>query len=114
MKAEMSPGKTLSELENCHDYQAVADNCRVIKTETCTVLTDEALALKLRKGIPVSFKDILNNSVQIWSNKITELGFEPINGPRGIIDLYYASSASYDPLFLGIMKAQLQSNSTIL
>jgi len=114
MKAEMSPGKTLSEQENFHDYPAVADTCRVIKTDTCTVLVDEALALNLRKGIPVPFKDILNNSVQIWSNKITELGFETIKSPRGSTELYFASDASYDPQFLGIMKAQLQSKATIL
>lgn len=114
MKAKMTPGKTLSDQENCHDYPAVADSCRVIKTETCTVLVNEALALNLRKGIPVPFKQILNNSVQIWSDKIATLGFEPINSPRGTNELYYAGSDSYDPRMLGIMKAQLQSTITIL
>lgn len=114
MKAEMAPGEKLSELEKNHDYPAVAETCRIIKTETCTVLINETLALNLKKGIPVPYKEILNNSVQIWSDKIAELGFEPINTPRGPTELSYASPASYDPQFLGIMKAQLQSTITIL
>lgn len=114
MKAQMNPGRTLENQEKSHDYPAVADTCRVIKTDTCTVLVDENLAANVRKGIPISYREILCNSVQIWSDKITNLGFETVSSPRGMTELYYASNASYDPQFLGIMKAQLQSDITLL
>lgn len=114
IKAEMTPGEKLSDLEKNHDYPAVAENCKIIKTDTCTVLVDRELAQKLNKGIKIPYREILNNSVQIWSEKIDKLGFEIIHSSRGTTELYFASPACYDPQFLGIMKAQLQSSITIL
>lgn len=114
MKANMNPGETLENQEKFHDYPAVENTCRVIKTDTHTVLVSENLAANVQRGIPISYKEVLNNSVQIWSTQITKLGFEMVSSPRGITELYYASNACYDPQFLGIMKAQLQSDITLL
>lgn len=112
--ALVSPGSKLSDLEKAHDYPEVAEACKVIKTDTCTVLVNESIKERIVVGEPVNFRDILANSVQVWAEKINQLGFETINSSRTATELFFASSASYDPLFLGIMKAQLQSSETIL
>jgi hypothetical protein len=90
------------------DYPQVAELCRVIQSETKTVLVDRELAEKVRKGIPVPSTDIVRNSVQVYPYKIANLGFEPVM-PGGDDMFVLPESWAYDPECYGYMAGWLAS-----
>lgn len=90
------------------DYPQVADLCRVIQSDTRTVLIDRELAEKVRKGIPVSSTDIVRNSIQVYPYKIANLGFESVM-PGGDDLFVLPESWAYDPECYGYMAGWLAS-----
>lgn len=55
------------------DFPEVRSLFRVINADTCTVVVDEAIKQRLREWNAVSWKEIQNHSVQIWSTRIESL-----------------------------------------
>lgn len=114
LEIEESPEKSrayrLPRAEKDHDYPEVAQLCRVINSDTITVVICKDVVARLRKGLRVSSREILNNSIQIWGNKVTQLGLEQVGG-RFAGELFFASYASYDPVFLGLGKGILDASS---
>jgi CRISPR-associated endonuclease/helicase Cas3 len=91
------------------EYPSVSKECRVIDTDTRTVIIDECLAKAVRNGEKVSRVDLMRYSVQIWADKIHNLRLEPLihrgsSSDSGIYVWQYA----YDPDFLGYMKGVLK------
>lgn len=94
--------------EDAHEYPLVAELCKVIQSNTETVVVDSAIADSLRKHRPVHQQELINNSVQIWGNKLDSLGLEIIHVGDSK-EMYYASNASYDPELLGLGRGVLAS-----
>lgn len=107
MKMEFKVGTQMKALEPVQseknmDYPKVAELCRVIKSNTKTVLVDRDLAAKVRLRIPVPTLEIVRHSVQVYPHKITNLGFEPvIAGNEDLFEL--PESWAYDPECYGYM-----------
>jgi CRISPR-associated endonuclease/helicase Cas3 len=93
--------------EKAADYPKVAKLCRIITADTQTVLVDQALAKRIesreRTQFP-SWRDIMQNSVQIWSSRLDpgKLPIKPL-GPGGEL---WAWIGKYDS-FLGYMAGVL-------
>jgi CRISPR-associated endonuclease/helicase Cas3 len=96
--------RQLVKAEQEMEHPEVANRCRVIETDTVTVVIDPGIAEAVRQHRKVSKVELLRYSVQIWANKIRELSLHPI-GRAG--DLYEWKHA-YDPDFLGYMAGVLQ------
>lgn len=107
MKMEFKTGTQIKALEPVRaekefDYPKVAELCRVIQSDTRTVLVDRELAAKVRMGIPVPSSEIVRYSVQVYPHKIANLGFEPVIS--GNEELYVLpESWTYDPECYGYM-----------
>jgi len=107
MKMEFKAGTQIKALEPIwaekdFDYPKVAELCRVIQSDTRTVLVDRQLAAKVRIGIPVPPSEIVRHSVQVYPHKIENLGFEPVIA--GSEELYVLpESWTYDPECYGYM-----------
>jgi len=107
MKMEFKTGTQIKALEPVlserdMDYPKVAELCRVIQSDTRTVLVDRTLAKKVRLGIPISPLDLIRHSVQIYPHKILNLGFEavtPDNDELYVLPEWWA----YDPECYGYM-----------
>ena len=83
MKMEFKTGTQIKALEPVlsekdMDYPRVAELCRVIQSDTRTVLVDHDLAARVRLGIPVPSSEIVRHSVQVYPHRIANLGFEPV------------------------------------
>jgi len=101
--------KQLIDDEKKMEYPSVSMACRVIDTDTRTVLIDHSLAEALRKGERVSRVEIMKYSVQIWASKIAKLAIEPVITDGRSSDFgFYIWNYDYDPDFLGYMKGVLQ------
>ncbi len=99
----------LAKAEAEQDYPKVNDLGRVIAADTKLVVIDPNLLKALRNQDHVTFKQLLDGSVQIWANKIDKLGLVPINrygdgSESGIYEWKY----DYDPDFLGYMAGVLK------
>lgn len=107
MKMEFKTGTQIRALEPVRaekdfDYPKVAELCRVIQSDTRTVLVDRELAAKVRIGIPVPSSEVVRHSVQVYPHKIANLGFEPVIA--GSEELYVLpESWTYDPECYGYM-----------
>lgn len=107
MKMEFKVGTQMKALEPVQsetemDYPKVAELCRVIQSDTRTVLVDRDLAAKVRSGIPVPASEIVRHSVQVYPQKIANLGFEPV--VPGNEELFVLpESWVYDPECYGYM-----------
>ena len=82
------------------NFQQVQEKFKVINSQTVTAVVDERIKQQIDHGVPVSYRDIQRNSVQIWRNKIERYYLEPCG--RGT-DIYYWNY-DYEPDFLGYMK----------
>ena len=82
------------------NFQQVQKKFKVINSQTVTAVVDESIKQQIALGLPLSYREIQRNSVQIWSNKIEHYFLEPCG--RGT-DIYYWKY-DYDPDFLGYMK----------
>jgi CRISPR-associated endonuclease/helicase Cas3 len=101
--------RKLIEDEKRMEYPNVAAACRVIDTDTRTVIIDKSLAEGVRKGEKVSKVELMRYSVQIWATKIDKLALEPLTHDRRPSDSnLYFWSYEYDPDFLGYMKGVLK------
>lgn len=87
-------------LENAHDYPAVADEFRIIRSETRTVVVDSHVKERVEKRESVLSSEIMRHSIQLWSDRIKDLGMEPVFPGSDL----YLWNAPYDPMLLGIMK----------
>jgi CRISPR-associated endonuclease/helicase Cas3 len=90
--------------EGDRDYPKVAELGRVIDADTRLVVVDAGLRDRLSARETVSTRDLLAGSVQIWTNKISTFGLEPIAERSEIYWWPYA----YDPSFLGYMEGALR------
>jgi hypothetical protein len=77
----------------------VAKAGRVITADTQTVVVDSELVAKLERREPIRFRDLMEGSVQIWTNKVRDLRLESLPTRREI----YQWPHEYDPDFLGYM-----------
>ena len=91
------------------NYPLVAENCRVIQSDTRLVLVNRNVAdrvrLKNRFGARVSHRELIMHSVQLYHTRIISLGLEPvIRGSEEDDDLYVLPEGwRYDPLTYGYM-----------
>ena len=114
MKREWTSGaeeraRQLIQFEESMEYPSVSTHCRVIDTDTRTVIIDESLAEAVRKGEKVSRHELMRYSVQIWADKIKKLALEPaIPYDRSEDSRLYVWQYDYDPDFLGYMKGVLK------
>ncbi len=100
--------------EDFDNYPEVAKSCRVIDSDSHTVIIDPALANAVGqylagKGKPVAPADITRCSVQMYYNKITQLGLESIGISRANSEIYKLPDGWYDPDFLGYMDGFLNN-----
>jgi len=101
--------KELIKNEENMEYPSVSDACRVIETDTRTVIIDKSLAEAIQKGEKVSKINLMNYSVQIWASKIEKLALKPIfNDNRSTDSGMYIWLYDYEPDFLGYMKGVLK------
>ena len=101
--------RKLIEDEEGMEYPSVSKECRVIDTDTRTVIIDDLLAGAVRKGEKVSRVELMRYSVQIWAHKIDELRLEPLTKSSSSSDSeLYLWQYDYDPDFLGYMKGVLK------
>jgi CRISPR-associated endonuclease/helicase Cas3 len=93
-------------LEHDANYPEVAKKCRVIQSDTRTIVVDLQIAERIRLRRPVSRLEVTRNSVQMYHTKIEKLGIPLI---RSDLDIYRLSDSwDYDPDFLGYMAEPLR------
>lgn len=88
------------------DYPEVANLCRLITTDTQTVLVDQNLIARFESRDPDRFpnsREVMLNSVQIWKSRLPDLDPMPIGYGD---ELFALRSSQYDD-FLGYMKGVL-------
>jgi len=102
LKESLSFREKISKAERILDFETVEEEFKVINSDTVSVLIDEELAEKIKSYEDVSWKDIQNASVQVWSNKIKKLALEEIR-----TGLYYWSY-DYDGELIGYMDGLLE------
>lgn len=86
------------------DYPEVSKLCRVINSDTRTVIVDLSVIADLENRQPVTRADIMKRSVQIWAKKLDHLPIKPIRGT----DELWAWTGKYDSDFLGYMSGVLE------
>ena len=96
-------GDPLVKAEKQNDYPEVAKLGRLIDADTCLVVVKRELLRRLDAVEPLSQRDLLGGSVQIWSRKIDELGLSPIASRP---DVFWWPHR-YDHDFLGYMAGAL-------
>jgi len=115
MRLEITEGgkenaQRIRDQENGMEYPDVSRLCQVIQSDTRTVVIDNELVTALRGKQRVSHRDLLLNSVQIWSSKVVKLPIAPLF-PNRMKDAdqntLYVWDAQYDPEFLGYMAGVL-------
>ena len=81
------------------NFQQVQKQFKIIDSNTITAVLGENLKQRIEKNIPVNYREIQENSVQIWRNKIDSFGVTPCEEKSGI----YFWNRRYDGNFLGYM-----------
>jgi CRISPR-associated endonuclease/helicase Cas3 len=98
----------LSKAEKERNYPEVKELGSVINADTRFVVIDSQLKNLIGMRVPVSFRTLLQGSVQIWAKKIEKLGLQPlITRTRSSADIY-DWPYDYDPEFLGYMAGVLK------
>lgn len=117
MKAEFRPGSQQAALDLVsaefeRDYPKVSQDCRVIQTETRTVVVDPGIIARLKRYERVPPLEVVLHSVQMFNARIEEFGISPVTNES---DLFFLpASWKYDPDFLGYMAEIVrQSKATI-
>ena len=105
-KAEFRAGAQLNALElvsaeSDRDYPKVSQACRVIQSETKTVVVDPHIIARLKMYETVPPLEVVRNSVQMFGTKIEKLGLSPVTSDSDLFCL--PESWDYDPDFLGYM-----------
>jgi len=92
--------------ERDEDYPQVAQDCRLINSDTKTIIVKEALIERLlsfeRDHLPTS-TEIMQNSVQVWAKKLRELPTIPLGFGGELLGI---QSGCYDH-YIGYMKGLL-------
>lgn len=84
------------------DYPAVAEMCRVIRSDMRLVIVDQNVADRIRRGIRVSHSELIQSSVQMYSSKAANLGLPPLlSGSQELFVL--PEGWVYDPDCFGYM-----------
>jgi hypothetical protein len=112
MRREMTEGdaeraRKLLQAEEEMEYPEVAEFCRVIDTDTRTVVVDPDIAEKIRQGEKVSPAEVLRHSVQMWPYRIRQMVVTPLFPEAEGRASLYIWTATYDPDFLGYMAGVL-------
>jgi len=89
--------------EQKQGFQEVSAEYQIIDSETATVIVEGSLVEKLEMGIPVSWQEIQENSVQLWMNRIEKLKLREIIGCKQDGIYSWIDRYEYDASFLGIM-----------
>lgn len=98
--------ENLRKAESSLNFPEVETLFQVIEADTRTAIVDEELQKRLLQNVQnenISFQEIQNHSVQIWSNKIRELALQEI---VGYSEMYFWT-LKYDS-FLGYMAGVLE------
>lgn len=96
------------------EYPSVSQLCRVIDTDTRTVIIDNALAESIQNGDRVRKEEIINYSVQMWARKINKLSLRSITLGGYASELaLFTWPYDYDPDYLGYMAGVLKLNEFI-
>ncbi len=93
--------------EEVADYPAVADLCRVISTSTQTVLANSELIRRVEQAPRIempSWREIMQGSVQIWSNRLRDVPTRQVGYHKGLLALQ--GEDCYDD-FIGWMKCMM-------
>jgi CRISPR-associated endonuclease/helicase Cas3 len=104
-----SPAKAIAKLrgaEHGFDFPEVAKLFRVIATDTRTVLVNHEIERRLRSRTASErphWRQIMENTVQVWSNRLPLLPFRSL---PGLEDMLVIEENCYDD-FLGYMKGVL-------
>ena len=96
--------RLIQKQEQDQEYKEVEKLTRVIDADTRTVVIYPEIIRKLENREKVSSVEILQNSVQIWSNRIYKLGLQEF---QYYPELYHWGNYPYDPDFLGYMEGLL-------
>lgn len=87
-------------LDTAKDFKAVGENFHVISSHTITVIVDAKVADAIRKQEYVSYRRVINNSVQLWLTKLEDPRFTP---HIEVIEIeekeHYLWTGPYDPIF---------------
>jgi CRISPR-associated endonuclease/helicase Cas3 len=106
--------KEILKMEKEMEYPQVERLCRVIDSDTRTVLIDKTLADRITTGKEVSPNELQRYCVQIWASKISALNvkrlFESCEDEYGL----YVWEDDYDPDFLGYMQGVLKLKEFII
>jgi CRISPR-associated endonuclease/helicase Cas3 len=97
-------GEPLAQAETDKDYPEVARKGRLIDADTRFVIVKSELVSKLENGVPVSTRELLGSSVNLWRRRLDDLGLQPV---RGRPDLYLWPY-DYDASFLGYVAGALK------
>jgi CRISPR-associated endonuclease/helicase Cas3 len=89
----------LKDRESKLDYPQVSKLCRVIESDTRTVVIDQQIVEALERREKVSSSDLVKHSVQIWATKLKALPIKPVRGSDELL----AWAGPYDADFLGYM-----------
>lgn len=95
---------TLFKAESAKNYPAVAENFKVIDSETVTALVPGTVLDAIRQGQRPDWHTLQMHCVQIWSNRKLELALSEIPHYPGL----YAWNLDYDN-FLGYMRGAIKA-----
>jgi len=117
MKAEFRPGAQQTALdlvraESERDYPKVSRDCRVIQTETKTVVVDQGIIARLKRYERVPPLEVVRHSVQMFNAKIEKLGISPVTSESDLCCL--PVSWNYDPDFLGFMDEVVNQSKAVI
>ena len=117
MKAEFRAGAQRTALdlvsaESERDYPKVSKECRVIQTETKTVVVDPGIIARLKNYERVPSLEVVRHSVQMFNAKIEKLGLSPVTNDSDL--LYFPDSWCYDPDFLGYMADIVRQSKAVI
>jgi CRISPR-associated endonuclease/helicase Cas3 len=87
-----------------HEFETVESNFKVIDSVTDCAIIDKELVRRLRAGERVSFQEVQESSVQIFTNRRSELALEPIVEQPGL----YEWTLEYNS-FLGYMAGVIEN-----
>jgi CRISPR-associated endonuclease/helicase Cas3 len=99
--------KEILRLESEMEYPEVSQLCRVIDSDTRTVVIDRAIIKRLQNGENVTPRELQKYCVQIWSSKINNLNIKPLFDSSKDEYGLYIWEYDYDPDFLGYMQGIL-------
>jgi len=92
-------------MESAKRFESVAENFKVIASDTVTVLTPGTFLEAIQNGAHPDWKSLQSHCVQIWANKKIDFGLAPISAYPGL----YAWNLAYDD-FIGYMAGALDVN----